>query len=80
MSHVEDAIARLIQVRGRLAPITERLSDIEARLAAAKTTDISRPAKISLREFSSNLFRETQHHYPEAMDTEKYGWLCSSVK
>jgi hypothetical protein len=32
MTHVEDAIARLIQVRDRLAPITGRLLDIEARL------------------------------------------------
>ena len=81
MSHVEDAIARLIQVRGRLAPVTERLLDIEARLAAAKATDIARPAKISLREFSSNLLDETQHHYPEAKDIEKYRTaLRSSVK
>jgi hypothetical protein len=40
MSQVEEAIARLMQIRSRLAPITERLLDIEARLAAAKAADI----------------------------------------
>jgi hypothetical protein len=73
MSHVEEAIARLTQVRGRLAPITERLLDIEARLAAAKASDIERPAKISLREFTSNLLSETRHHSPRIIKTEKYG-------
>ena len=69
MSQVEEAIAYLTQVRNRLAPITQRLLDIEARLAAAKATDIERSAKISLREFTSNLLEETQHHSP----IEKYG-------
>jgi hypothetical protein len=81
MSHVEDAIARLLQIRGHLAPISERLLDIEARLAASKATDIARPAKISLREFSTNLFGETQHYSPGGKDIEKYrGALRSSVK
>lgn len=73
MSHVEEAIARLTQVRSRLAPITERLLDIEARLAAAKATDNERPAKISLREFTSNLLGETEHHSPRTIKIEKYG-------
>ena len=77
MSQAEEAIARLTQVRGRLVPITERLLDIEARLAAAKATDIERPAKISLREFTSNLLGETQHHSqhhsPRTIRIEKYG-------
>ena len=73
MSQVEEAIARLMQIRSRLAPITERLLDIEARLAAAKATDIERPAKISLREFTSNLLGETGHHSPRTIKIEKYG-------
>jgi hypothetical protein len=52
MPQVEEAIARLAQIRSRLAPIIERLLDIEARLAAAKAADIERPAKVSLREFT----------------------------
>ena len=82
MSHVEEAIARLTQVRGRLAPITERLLDIEARLAAAKATDIERPAKISLREFTSNLLGETEHHSHRTIRIEKYGTAArqSTVK
>jgi hypothetical protein len=43
MSPVEEAIASLTQIRSRLAPITERLLDIEARLAAAKAADIEWP-------------------------------------
>jgi hypothetical protein len=73
MSQAEEVIARLTQVRDRLAPITERLLDIEARLTAAKATDIKRPAKISLREFTSNLLGETQHHSPRTTKIEKYG-------
>jgi hypothetical protein len=82
MSQVEEAIARLTQVRGRLVPITERLLDIEARLAAAKATDIERPAKISLREFTSNLLGETRHHSPRTIKIEKYGTAArqSTVK
>ncbi len=61
--------------------VTERLLDIEARLAAAKATDIARPAKISLREFSSNLFGETQHYSRGALDIAKYRLAFrSSVK
>jgi hypothetical protein len=55
MSQVEEAAARLTQARNELAPITERLLDIEVRLVAAKAADIERPAKVSLREFTSNL-------------------------
>jgi hypothetical protein len=81
MSHVEDAIARLLQIRGRLAPITERLLDIETRLTAAKPTDVERPAKISLREFSSKLLGETQHYSTGGKDIKKYrAILRSSVK
>jgi hypothetical protein len=71
MSQAEEAIARLTQVRGRLALIIERLLDIEARLAVAKVAE--RPAKISLREFTSNLLSETRHHSPRIIKTEKYG-------
>jgi hypothetical protein len=82
MSQAEEVIARLTQVRSRLAPITERLLDIEARLAAAKATDIKRLAKISLREFTSNLLDETQHHLPRIIKIEKYGTAArqSAVK
>jgi hypothetical protein len=73
MSHVEEVVARLTQVRSRLAPITERLLNIEARLAAAKATDNEQPAKISLREFTSNLLGETEHHSPRTIKIEKYG-------
>jgi hypothetical protein len=55
MTQAEEAIARISQVRCRLAPITERLLVIEARLAVAKAADSERPAKVSLREFTSNL-------------------------
>jgi hypothetical protein len=73
MSQAEEVVARLSQVRSRLAPITERLLDIEARLAAAKAIDIERPAKISLREFTSNLLGETEHYSPRTLKIEKYG-------
>jgi hypothetical protein len=53
MSQVEEAIARLTQACDELAPITERLLDIEVRLVAAKAAE--RPAKVSLREFTWNL-------------------------
>jgi hypothetical protein len=46
MSQVEEAIARMTLIRSRLAPITERLLAIEARLAVVKAADIERPAKI----------------------------------
>jgi hypothetical protein len=72
MSQVEEAIARLAQVRGRLGPIRERLLDIEARLAAAKVTDAKRPALISLREFTSNFLAETPCHSPRTTKLEEY--------
>jgi hypothetical protein len=62
MSPVEETIARLAHVCGRLAPVTERLLDIEARLAAAKVCDIEQPAKLSLRKFSSNLLSFAYDH------------------
>jgi hypothetical protein len=82
MSQAEEVIARLSQVRSRLAPVTECLLDIEARLAAAKATDIERPTKISLREFTSNWLGETQHHSPRSIKIEKYGTAArqSAVK
>jgi hypothetical protein len=55
MSQVEEAAARLTQARNELARITERLLDIEVRFVAAKIADVDRPAKVSLREFTSNL-------------------------
>ena len=55
MSQLEEEVARLTQARSKLAPITERLLDIETRLAVAKAADAERPAKVSLREFTSNL-------------------------
>jgi len=73
MSPVEEAIASLTQIRSRLAPITELLLDIEARLAAAKAADIERPAKVSLREFTSNLLNQNQHHWAWTITVEKYG-------
>jgi len=70
MSHVEEAIAHLTHVRGRLASITERLLDIEARLAAAKINDAERPTIISLREFTSNLVGGTQYHSPKTQSSK----------
>jgi hypothetical protein len=61
MSHAEEAIARLTEIRCRLMPIAGRLLDIEARLAAAKAAEIERPTKVSLREFTSDLLDQTQH-------------------
>jgi hypothetical protein len=56
MSQREEAVARLTQARNKLAPITDRLLDIESRLAVAAASDIERPAaKISLREFTIRL-------------------------
>jgi hypothetical protein len=54
MSQIEEAVARLTQARGKLAPIIDRILDIETRLAVAAVADIERPAaKVSLREFTS---------------------------
>jgi hypothetical protein len=63
MSRVEEANARLTQVRNLLAPITERPSDIETRLAATRVTDFERPTRFSLREFTSNLLGGTHRHW-----------------
>ncbi len=54
MSQLEEAVARLTQARSKLAPITERLLDIETRLAVVKAA-VEPPAKFSLREFTFNL-------------------------
>ena len=79
MSQVEEAIARITQIRSQLAPITERLSAIEARLAAAKAADIERPAKISLREFTSNLLAQKQQYSPWTIMVEKYGMAVRQI-
>jgi hypothetical protein len=73
MSDVKEVISRLMQVHGLLAPITERLLDIEARLAAAKACDIERPAKLSLRKYSSNLLGETHCQSSRTIKIERYG-------
>ena len=44
MSQPEEAVARLTQARGKLAPIIDRILDIETRLAVAAAADIGRPA------------------------------------
>jgi hypothetical protein len=80
MSHVDEAVARLVQVRDRLVAITERLLDIESRLIAAKAFDIERPAKISLREFSSNLIGETRCHLPTIIEKHGTAVRQSAVK
>jgi hypothetical protein len=78
MSQVEEAIARMTQIRSRLAPITERLLAIDARLAVVKAADIERPAKISLREFTSNLLARKQQRSPWTM-VEKYGMAVRQI-
>ena len=50
----EEANIRLRQIRGRLSPLTERLMDIEARMAAVRNVG-QPPGQISLREFTSML-------------------------
>jgi hypothetical protein len=72
MSQLEEAVACLTQARSKLAPITERLLDIETRLAVVKDA-LERPAKISLRAFTSNLFNQKQHYSPSTIMVEKYG-------
>jgi hypothetical protein len=79
MTQVEEAIARITQIRSQLAPITGRLTAIEARLAAAKAADIERPAKISLREFTSNLLAQKQQHSPWTIMVEKYGMAVRQI-
>ena len=54
MSQVDELIAHLMQIRDRLAPLSERLLDIEARMVAARVVD-QRPASISLREFTAHM-------------------------
>jgi hypothetical protein len=78
MSQVQETIARLTQIRSRLAPVTERLLDIEARLGAAKAADMERPAKVSPREFTSNLLDQKQHHSPKTIKIERYGMVARS--
>jgi hypothetical protein len=73
LSQLEEAVARLTQARSKLAPITERLLDIETRLAVVKAADVERPAKVSLRAFTSNLLDQKQHHSPWTITLEKYG-------
>ena len=73
MSQVEEAVARLRQARNEMAPITERLLDIEVRLVAAKAAEIERPTKISLRKFTSNLLDQNQPRSPSTVVIEKYG-------
>jgi hypothetical protein len=72
MSQLEEAVARLTQARSKLAPITERLLDIETRLAVAKAADAKRSAKVSLREFTSNLLDQKQHHSHWTIMVEEY--------
>ena len=60
MSQLEEAVARLTQARSKLAPIADRISDIETMLAVAAAVDTERPSakKISLREFTSNFLNQ----------------------
>jgi hypothetical protein len=73
MTQLEEAVARLTLARSMLAPITERILDIETRLAVAKAADIERLAKVLLREFTSNLLDQKQPRSPWTMMIEKYG-------
>ena len=74
MSQLEEAVARLTQARSKLAPIIDRILDIEARLTAAAAADTERPlAKISLREFTSNFLKQNQPRSPWTVMIEKYG-------
>jgi hypothetical protein len=54
MSKADEAITQLMQIRDQLAPIAERLVDIEARMVTAKAVD-HLPVKRSLREFTARL-------------------------
>jgi hypothetical protein len=78
MSQLEEAAARLTQARRKLAPVTERLLDIETRLAVVKAA-LERPAKISLRAFTSNLLNQEKHY---SHSTVMYGMAVrqSAVK
>jgi hypothetical protein len=49
MSQLEEAVARLTQARSKLAPIADRISDIETMLAVAAAVDTERP---SAKKFS----------------------------
>jgi hypothetical protein len=78
MSQLEEVVARLTQARGRLAPIIDRILDIETRLAAA--ADIERPAaKVSLREFTSDFLDQKQPRSPWSMMIEKYGMAVRQI-
>ena len=77
MSQLEEAVARLTQARSKLAPITKRILDIETRLAVLKTAE--RPAKVSLREFTSNLLDQKQPRSPWTMMIEKYGMAVRQI-
>jgi hypothetical protein len=79
MSQLEETVARLTQARSKLAPITERILDIETRLAVAKAAEIEGPAKVSLREFTSNLLDQKQPHSPWTIMIEKYGMAVRQI-
>jgi hypothetical protein len=80
MSQIEEAVARLNQARGKLAPIIDRILDIETRLAVAAVADIERPAaKVSLREFTSNFLDQKQPRSPWTMMIEKYGTAVRQI-
>jgi hypothetical protein len=79
MSQLEEAVARLTQARSKLALITERLLDIETRLAVVKAADVERPAKVSLRAFTSNMLDQKQHHWPRTITVEKYGMAVRQI-
>ena len=75
MSQLEEAVARLTQARSKLAPIADRISDIETMLAVAAAVDTERPSakKISLREFTLNFLNQNQPRSPSTVVIEKYG-------
>jgi hypothetical protein len=75
MSQLEEAVARLTQARSKLAPITKRIFDIETRLAVLKTAE--RPAKVSLREFTSNFVRPETATFALDHDDRKVWNGCS---
>jgi hypothetical protein len=75
MSQLEEAVARLTQARSKLAPIADRILDIETMLAVTAAVDTERPSakKISLREFTSNFLNQNQPRSPSTVVIEKYG-------
>lgn len=58
MSKAKETINRLANIRAQLAPIGARLLNIEASLEAAKEADRHQPRRMSLREFTAQLFGE----------------------